>query len=130
MNSLKFFVIVLMINAAVAGELERNKGLSVHMLPKRVAEIANQASGFVVKPVNEPKINKTFKTGDELVDYFKKLPSEVQENGIWLVTTDPESYEAAEMENLKKLEKICSEKKIPLLECRASKLPNGWKRID
>jgi hypothetical protein len=128
-----FTILTTFTGLAVAAEPQRSDGLSVHMLPKRVADISKQKAGFTISQQGgskPPKDTPTMETAQALVDYLKKLSPEIQQNGIWVVTTHPESYAAKETKNLDRLKEICTKDKIPLFTCRGSELPDGWKRQD
>jgi hypothetical protein len=105
------------------GEPDRAKGLSVHMLPDRVAQIDGHSGGFTVGDSQT-----TYARPAELVAYFHTLPATTQENGLWVVTTHPSAYSAAERETLGALIALCQQQKIPISTCRGSELPTGWKR--
>lgn len=117
--------------ATPAAEPQRAGGLSVHMLPRRVADLSKEKAGFTVSKQGgrEPaKGTPTMETAQSLADYFKKLPPEIQQHGIWVVTTHPEAYSDKETKNLEKLKEICTKDAVPLFTCRGSELPGGWKR--
>jgi hypothetical protein len=107
----------------IAAEPERAKGLSVHMLPDRVAQIDGHSGGFTVGDAHT-----TYMQPAELVAYFHTLPAAMQENGLWVVTTSPSAYSTAEREKLKILIALCQQQKIPVFTCRGSELSGGWKR--
>lgn len=112
----------------VAAEPNREAGLSVHMLPERVAKISGERGGFTVtNPATKAK-SSTYSDPKELLAYFQHLPAPTQENGIWVITTHPTSYSEAEQAKLKTLIDLCTDKSIPIYTCRGSALPNGWKR--
>jgi len=111
---------------SLTGEPQRERGLSVHMLPDRVAQINGRSGGFTVRGVNE--IESTYPDARQLVAFFQTLSAPAQENGIWVVTTNPSAYSEIERVKLKTLIELCGEKKIPIFTCRGSELPNGWKR--
>lgn len=118
---------------ALAAEPQRTGGLSVHMLPKRVADISKTTAGFTISQLGSakpPKSTPTMETAKALVGYFQKQSPEIQQNGIWVVTTHPDSYTEAEIKNLDQLKEICTKDKILLFTCRGSELPDGWKRQD
>lgn len=112
---------------------ERSQGVSVNMLPKRVADLGGKPWGFTVdysprlKP--EPQ-SPVIQTAAELISYLRKQSPQVQENGIWIVTTSPEAYSEEEKTLLEDVKSMCRSENIPLFICRASKLPNGWMRAD
>jgi len=111
-----------------ASEPDRAKGLSVHMLPDRVAQIDGGHGGFTARDVNGAE--STYADGKQLVAFFQTLPVPTQENGIWVVTTHPSAYSPAEHEKLPALIELCRQKNVPIFTCRGSELPGGWKRSE
>ena len=112
----------------VAAEPTRESGLSVHMLPERVAAIGGGHGGFsVTDPVTRER-GTTFAEPQQLIAYFDHLAPTIQQNGIWIVTTHPTAYSEAENQNLQALIAMCAKKAIPVFTCRGSALPNGWLR--
>lgn len=105
----------------------------MHMLPKRVADLSGGRWGFSVdyanylKPEPEPPI---LQTSREFLSYLRKQDTLVQENGVWIVMSNPDAYSDAEKTLLEDIKALCRKEKIPLFVCRASELPNGWKRYD
>lgn len=112
---------------ASAGEPERAKGLSVHMLPDRVAQIDGRSGGFIVRDSGG---ESSYPDGRALIVFFQTLSGSTRENGIWVVTTNPSAYSETERAKLKTLVALCDEKRIPVFTCRGSELPNGWKRSE
>jgi hypothetical protein len=110
---------------------ERTKGISMHMLPKRVANLGGQKWGFVVsyaeylKPEQEKPILQNTK---EFLVYVRKQDKEVQENGVWIVITNPTAYSKEELNLLEDIKALCIKEKIILFVARGSQLPNGWIR--
>ncbi|HEX7517387.1 MAG TPA: hypothetical protein VF345_08890 [Chthoniobacterales bacterium] len=121
-------VLLLTASFLAAAEPKRDGGLSVHMLPDRVAKLDGKHGGFTVSDPSAKEGNITYPTPEELVAYFQRLSESVRANGIWIVTTHPDSYSEGEQTKLKALIALCAEKKIPVYTCRASELPNGWTR--
>jgi hypothetical protein len=115
------FCLVVVATCAAADEPERASGLSVHMLPERVAQIDGHSGGFTVA-------SQTYSDATQLVAYFRTLPAATQKNGIWVVTTSPSAYSPGEREKLRSLAAQCQQQKIPVFTCRGSELPGGWKR--
>ena len=112
---------------------ERPQGVSVHMLPKRVAAINGKPWGFTVDP--SPRLQPesqqpVLQTTADLLSYVRKQNIAVQENGVWIVTTDPDAYSGEEKALLENVKSMCRREKIPLFISRASNLPNGWVRLD
>jgi hypothetical protein len=130
MKTFLHFILLLTASLLVAAEPSREAGLSVHLLPERVAKISGEHGGFTVTdPVTKTRSN-TYAEPKELFASFQHLPETTQKNGIWVVTTHPTSYSEAEQTKLKTLIALCVEKKVPIYTCRGSELPNGWKRAE
>ena len=127
---LAFAILFLGIIILVGAAPSRSQGLSLHMLPKEVAEISGNKWGFIVTLPGQKRIDKTIQSAEELYEYFKSLPKEIQENGIWIVTTHPDSYSGEEKQVLEDVKDMCIRKNIPLFICRGSELPNGWRRVE
>ena len=123
-------IFLLTASMLVAAEPTREGGLSVHMLPDRVAKISGEHGGFTVTDPATKHRGATYAEPKELLAYFLGLPASVQQNGIWIVTTHPSSYSENEEVTLKALAALCAEKKVPIYTCRASELPKGWKRLE
>jgi hypothetical protein len=125
-------ILILLITTSllVAAEPTREGGLSVHMLPDRVAKISGEHGGFTVTDPATKHRGATYAEPKELLAYFLGLPASVQQNGIWIVTTHPSSNSEAEETTLKALGALCAEKKVPIYFCRASELPKGWRRLE
>ena len=128
-----FAVSAILVVIPTATAQERSQGVSVHTLPKRVADLGGKPWGFTVdysqrlKP--EPQ-SPVIQTAAELVSYLRKQSPQVKENGIWIVTTSPQVYSEEEKTLLEDVKSKCRSEKIPLFICRASQLPNGWTSAD
>jgi hypothetical protein len=122
------FICLVTLPVCAAGEPDRAKGLSVHMLPDRVAQINAGHRGFTARDANGTE--STYADAKELVAFFQTLSAATQENGIWVVTTHPTAYAPAEREELRTLIETCRQKNIPVFTCRGSELPGGWKRSE
>lgn len=119
--------------ASSAGSPERPKGISMHMLPKRVADLGGKKWGLVVsfseylKPERaEPVLQST----SEFLSYVRKQERSVQENGVWIVTTHPDAYTETEKRVLEDIKALSRRESIPLFVARGSQLPDGWRRYD
>jgi hypothetical protein len=121
-------LLLLTASVLVAADPRREAGLSVHMLPDRIAKISGEHGGFTVTDPATNAKGATYAEPQELFAYFQGLPAATQQNGIWVVTTHPTSYSEAEQAKLKALNSLCADKSIPIYTCRGSELPNGWKR--
>ena len=112
---------------------ERSKGISIHMLPKQVADLGTKRWGLVVtyaeylKPEQEQPV---LQSQSELLAYVRKQDKSVQANGVWIVTTHPDAYSEPEQKLLKEIKILCRREAIPLFIVRGSQLPNGWRRYD
>ncbi len=115
-----------MLVVCVASESERSKGLSVHMLPDRVAQINGGSGGFTVRDSNGTE--SIYPNAQQLIAFFQTLSAPTQASGIWVVTTHPSAYSDSERTKLRALITLCNEKKILVFTCRGSELPGGWKR--
>jgi hypothetical protein len=111
-----------------AAEPKRDAGLSAHLQPERIGRLMGETGGFDVRPQTGVKDRKLFPSADAFFAFFKTLPATVQENGMWVVTTNPAAYAESEMKQLSVLEELCKKSKTPLFVARASELPNGWQR--
>ena len=118
---------------SAANAPDRTKGISLHMLPKRVADLGPYQWGLVVshagdwKPPQQPPV---FQTTQDFLLFVRAQNQQVQENGVWIVVTDPDAYSDAEKTFLEDIKALCRKEKIPLFISRAIDLPNGWKRYD
>ena len=124
--------IILSTFLAYVGECEispvRSKGISAHFVPSRVANQGdNVPQGFWVHIGRERFV---FATPNELLEFFKKQDKATQENGIWLVITNPLAYSIKEKNVIDRLEKLCKQKNVILFKARGMDLPNGWERIN
>lgn len=119
------------LSLAIESLPERSKGISMHMLPKRVADLNGQKWGFMVssarhlKPEQEKPIVQNTK---EFVAYVRKQDKKVQENGVWIVVTNPAAYSKEELTLLEDIKVLCRKENIILFVARGSQLPNGWIR--
>jgi hypothetical protein len=130
---LSVLLLVTFLGVASATAPERSKGISLHMLPKRVADISGKKWGFTVdyaKYLKSESEEPVLQTRDELLAFVRKQDKDVQDNGVWIVTTHPDAYSDAENALLEEIKRLAREQHIPLFISRASELPNGWKRYD
>lgn len=119
---------ILVTTLTAVAQPERSKGLSLHMLPERVAQIDNAKGGFTVSSPIPAGKQMPAMNADQTILYFGKLPESVRKNGIWVVYSHPSSYSEDEKNQLKKLVASSDEKKIPIFTCRASELSkSNWK---
>jgi hypothetical protein len=131
-----FFLIVFAGTAflAVPGRAQdRSQGISIHMLPRRVAELGGMKWGLSVDPSPRLKAESTrvvLQSAADLIAYDRKQDASVQQNGIWIVITDPAAYSEQETSLLESVKSRCRKERIPLFICRAADLPNGWMRFD
>jgi hypothetical protein len=121
------------VTTASAVSPERTKGISMHMLPKRVADLGGKKWGLVVSfaeylkaEIAEPVLQST----TEFLSYVRKQERSVQENGVWIVTTHPDAYSEPEKKILEDIKALSRRESIPLFVARGSQLPNGWQRYD
>ncbi len=125
-SSLATLALLAVMSAAIAGTApERSKGISMHFLPKRVAEISGQKWGLVADVSQE-----AMQTPEEFLSFVRRQPPEVQSNGIWVVVSHPDAYGEQEKKFFVNVEDLCRREKIALFVARAADLPQGWKRSD
>ena len=133
-KNILILVFFLCITLVLYAEPKRENGLSVHLAPESASGIFGaDKKGFVVsqsKDLKELSERPVFDTPEQLVEYFLTQPQEIQENGLWVVTTNPQAYSDDEMKSTEVLKKLCREKNIPLFFCRGMFLPNGWLPAD
>jgi len=119
--------------AVAAATPERSKGISMHMLPKRVADLGSNKWGLTITPteyLTSDARSTTLQTADEFIAFVQKQSALVKENGVWIVTTHPAAYSEQEKAFLDEVIGVCAKEQIPLFIVRGSQLPNGWKRYD
>lgn len=73
-------------------EPTRAAGLSVHLQPERIGRLRGETGGFDVLPQAASERRRLFPDPHALFEFFRRLPSSVRENGIWVVTTNPNAY--------------------------------------
>ena len=136
MKKLIFTVLLVLFltSISLANEMlpERLKGISMHMIPMRVASLdTKQKWGFMVshtgylKPETEKQI---LQTTNEFLTYVRKQDGKVQENGVWIVITNPAAYSKEELALLEDIKALCIRERIAFFVARGSQLPNGWVR--
>ena len=105
----------------------------MHMLPKRVADLGGGKWGFTVTHARYLKIESeppTLQTPKEFLSFVRKQDQAVQDNGVWIVITDPDAYTETEKVLLEDVKALCKKELIALFVCRGKDLPNGWKHYD
>lgn len=124
-------ILLLSTSVAYAVEPERDKGISVHALPQRVAETSGKPWGLQVSysPYLKPESGQPYlQSVSDVLDYIKKQNPSVIENGFWVVTTHPSAYSEQELEFQKQLKEALPKANIPLFMARGSELNNGFTR--
>ncbi len=131
MNRLLIIALLGLVQVSHAAEPQRDKGISVHALPKRVADISGQPWGLQVSyaPYLKPEPGQPYlQSVDEVLAYIRKQDKSVIENGFWVVTTNPAAYSKQEIELQEKLKIELPKNHIPLFLARGSELEKGFKR--
>lgn len=127
MKKTLLFLICLFALVARAGPT-RDAGLSLHMLPDRVAKLAGEAGGFTITDPATGQRGQTYSEISRLVAYIESIPDTVRQNGVWIVYTHPRSYGSEEKERLRELIEKMKAKNVRVFTCRASELPSrAWK---
>ena len=127
------FVVALAVGTpAKAADPRRDRALSAHMLPQRVARLDTTGRakwGFVISFPGDNRVPLKWpvvQSAQALVDFLRRQPRRMQENGIWLVVTQPHLYSKQEKAIVENLKRICRKVKVPLLICRGAVLPDCW----
>jgi hypothetical protein len=122
-------LLLLLAASCLAGaEPNRDAGLSVQMVPERVARRTGVERGFAVVEPGWKLKPRTYARSQDLLTYIRTLGAETRENGVWVLTIEPRSYSDGEQVELKNLVALCAQEGIPVYVCQASELPGGWKR--
>ncbi len=132
-GAIPFVLFMIIVTLASAAEPERVKGISLHMLPKRVADVGEKKWGFVVTYAEylQPESSQpVLQSTSEFYTFMRKQDKGVQENGVWIVTTHPDAYSEAEKQLLEDIKAWCRRQSVPLFIARGSQLPDGWQRYD
>lgn len=75
-------------------------------------------------------VQPVLKSADEVLAFSRKQDTSVQQNGIWIVVSHPDSYSEGELQLVEDVKALCRAEKIPLFITRAANLPDGWRRYD
>jgi hypothetical protein len=124
-------ICLLLVFPVSAAEPERDKGISVHALPKRVADISGKPWGFQVAYASylKPEPGQPYlQSVKDVLEYINKQDPSVIKNGLWVVTTHPSSYSDSEKEFQDNVKSELPKHNIPLYWARGSELYNGFKR--
>jgi hypothetical protein len=92
-------LVLLLTTLLLAATPERSKGISMHMLPKRVADLSGSKWGLTVTGSGHltPDAGSiTLQTTNEFLAFVQKQSSSVKENGVWIVTMHPDAYSEQE----------------------------------
>jgi hypothetical protein len=126
-----FFVLMLALPAAGLCDPVREKGISMQMLPERVAKIEGLPWGFWVDYAEylEPEIRQpVLQTPVEFISYVMKQKPEVRSNGVWVVLFNPAAYTEEENALLEKIKSACRKSDITLFVCLATEMPASCQR--
>jgi len=124
-------IVFLFVPVAHALEPQREKGISAHALPKRIADISGKPWGLEVSyaPYLKPEPGRPYlQSVKDVIEFVKKQDKSVIEHGLWVVTTHPSSYSRSETEFYERLKRELPKHNIPLFWARGAELKNGFKR--
>lgn len=107
----------------IGTNVDRTKGLTVHLLPRGVANPSEKKGGFAVLYRRKCPI---FETAAELIRYFKTLSTDTEKNGIWVVTAHSDSYSRDDFELLDQLKLISIKQNISLFISRPPSPYKAW----
>ncbi len=123
--------LLLILSSTAFAEPKRSMGISLHMLPERVAKLDDRPWGLWVNYAEhlQPEPGQPIlQSVSDYLTYVKKQTEGVQENGVWIVTTHPDAYSEKESSLLENIKNISKSNNITLFVCRGSELPDGWQR--
>lgn len=131
MKKILLLFILLILSSTTFAEPKRSMGISLHMLPERVAKLDDRPWGFWVDYAEhlQPEPGQPIlQSISDYLAYIKKQTEDVQKNGVWIVTTHPDAYSENERKLLEDIKNISKGNNIILFVCRGSELPDGWQR--
>jgi len=103
------------------------------MFPKSIAGLFGKKWGLAVNPSKflkpESELPVLQSTG-ELLNFVRKQDKDVQANGVWIVTTNPDAYSDSEKKLLQDIQILCHRERIVLFLSRTGDSPGSWKRFD
>jgi hypothetical protein len=132
MKLFSIFLIISIMSSLAFAEPVRDMGISVYLNPEGVVKKANKENiqRFLVTDADRKSVVAWDSTATGLIEKIKNQPAGMQENGIWLVYSNPDAYTDLDRSEQNKLKDLAKENGIPFFEARASELPNGWRRIN
>ena len=125
------FIFGLFSSSLFAFEPERDKGISVHAMPERVAKLSNAPWGLQVRyaPYLKPEpAQPVLQSISDVLYYIKKQDPSVIENGLWVVTTNPGAYNEEELKFQELIKITLPKEGIPLFWVRGMNLDKGFTR--
>lgn len=105
----------------------------MHLLPKKIADLQGKQWGLIVAytaHLQPEKKQPILQTVEGIRTFFRKQDRAVQQNGLWIVVTNPGAYSEQEKALLEAVKVMCRKEQIPLFIARAAQLPGGWQRYD
>lgn len=110
----------------------REKGISIHVAPHSVVQLANSDSvqRFTVSVYESSRPKRFYASiAASALEIITKFDKERQANGVWIVLTNPDSYDEEDQSELNDLKKQLGAQGISIFQARAMNLPNGWEKI-
>lgn len=104
---------------------QRAAGISLHLLPERVAILSGQHGGFNAH--NRAGEGRFFATPEELQVWLNQQDLSSLQNGLWLMTSHPAAYADEEWQKVERLKGFCTSRKIPFFITRASQA-QAWQK--
>jgi hypothetical protein len=107
---------------------QRQKGVSAYLNPEHIVKQVNlkHIQRFIIKGSDGKSVVAYDSTAEGLIEQIRSQPPEIQNNGLWLVITNPVAYSPNDLKELEKLDELTKKAKIPYFVCRGSELPDGW----
>ncbi|MCK4535656.1 MAG: hypothetical protein KAT93_01510 [Desulfuromonadales bacterium] len=128
---LVLIAILLVLPVFSYAEPVREQGITMQMLPERMAKLDGKPWGFWVDyadylmPENRQPV---LQTTVEFMTFVQKQKPEVQANGVWIVIFNPGAYSDGEDALFAKVKSACKNHDIPLFVRSATDPPLAWRK--
>ncbi len=109
----------------------REQGISMQMLPERVARVEGRPWGFWVDYADYlmPEARQpVLQSAIQFSSYVKKQKPDVLANGVWILLFNPASYKDQEVELLRKVKSYCRKNELDLFVGYTTDQPVRWRR--
>lgn len=128
-------VLVSLSSSALAQDIKpaRQKGISVHVTPQSVVKLGQNSpvvQRFIIS-IYESSQPKRFYAPNALsaIETINKFDENRRLNGVWIVLTNPDSYDDEDRTEIIDLKQKLTEEGIVIFQTRAMNLPDGWEKV-